>query len=113
MEESVTEESKIFGEIKAAENEAEQVIGDAEKECQRLLEQAKKGALAIVSESIGKSKANSERRLLQLNEELLKEKEKEIARGKNATLAIVKMAEKNVPKASLYIVEKLMQRLKC
>ncbi len=107
------EEGEIFSEIKAAESEAEQLIGGAEKEKERIVEQARKTAAFITSESIEKSKGDYEKKLSSFNEKLLKEKQEAIAKGKSEVSAMAKKAEKNIPKAALFLVEKFRQRLKC
>lgn len=107
------EEGEIFTEIRAAESEAEHIISNAEKEKQRIIEEAGKTADSLISESIERSKAASEKKLSSFSENLLKEKQELIAKGKSEISAMAKKAEKNVPKAAMFLVERFRQRLKC
>ena len=115
MEHRTTEKeqnAEVFAEIKEAEKKAGQIIGDAAKEKERIINEAKLKSSSLMSIKFDEIEQEKNKRISNFESKVYVLKDTKIDEAKEKFHKITKEAQKNVDYAADFVFNKFLESIK-
>ena len=104
-------EAEILGEIKEAEQRADEVIERAKREKEAIISKAIADSAKLIADKKEEIRKSQEKKLMEFREKAKLIKEERLAEGKIAVKQLKAKAEKNIPKAVDFVMKKFEEMI--
>ena len=104
-------EAEILSEIRDSEKKADEIIEEAKKERESILQEATRNSSNLSSTNQEEIRKLQDKKIMDFKEKIKLIKEEKLAEGKTSAKQLKLKAEKNIPKAVDFVIKKFEQMI--